>query len=181
MQPIMLGRPDSDARLLLSDSSLSLPNEPDPKVRAEDESSCKLTLISASQQKHQGPSALFTNKYYPRRGQGSPWQHGMGKQVMKTKYGRSINQSKYWQLVNLLHLATDTEFGERCHTLPTSVCLSGGCSHPFSGVYVVVMFMNFLLHFALSILYESRRRNYALVASARSQAGERGEGTSGTW
>lgn len=177
----MLGRPDSDARLLLSDSSLSLPNEPDPKVRAEDESSCKLTLISASQQKHQGPSALFTNKYYPRRGQGSPWQHGMGKQVMKTKYGRSINQSKYWQLVNLLHLATDTEFGERCHTLPTSVCRSGGCSHPFSGVYVVVMFMNFLLHFALSILYESRRRNYALVASARSQAGERGEGTSGTW
>lgn len=38
MQPIMLGRPDSDAHLLLTDSSLSQPNEPDPKVRADDNS-----------------------------------------------------------------------------------------------------------------------------------------------
>ncbi|KAF1389296.1 hypothetical protein PFLUV_G00071960 [Perca fluviatilis] len=32
IQPLMLWRPDSDARLLLPDSSLSQPNEPDPKV-----------------------------------------------------------------------------------------------------------------------------------------------------
>ncbi|KAG8011919.1 hypothetical protein GBF38_004308 [Nibea albiflora] len=63
MASIMLGRPDSDAHLLLTDSSLSQPNEPDPKVRAddnsqpndpdpkvraEDETSCKLAPISAS-------------------------------------------------------------------------------------------------------------------------------------
>lgn len=40
--------------------------------------------------------------------------------------------------------------------------------------------MGRLLRFALPIFNESRRRNYALVASAGSQAGERGEGTSKT-
>lgn len=59
--------------------------------------------------------------------------------------------------------------------------LSVGCSRPLSGVRVVVMFAGRLLRFALSILNEGRRRNYALVASAGSQAGERGEGTSGTY
>lgn len=46
MQPVLFGRPDSDAHLLLTDDSLSQPNEPDPMVKAEDESSSKLVLIS---------------------------------------------------------------------------------------------------------------------------------------
>lgn len=46
MQTVLLGRPDSDAHLLLTDDSLTQPNEPDPLVKAEDESSCKLALIS---------------------------------------------------------------------------------------------------------------------------------------
>lgn len=41
---------------------------------------------------------------------------------------------------------------------------------------MVSMFLDYLLHFALSILYEIRCGNYALVASGGSQAGERGEG-----
>lgn len=40
-----------------------------------------------------------------------------------------------------------------------------GCFHSFSGVHMVIMFRNNFLCFALSILYEFRRRNYALVAS----------------
>lgn len=58
--------------------------------------------------------------------------------------------------------------------------MSMACSHPFSGVYVVVVFTDSLFHSALSILNEIRCGNYALVASARSQAGERGEGSLGT-
>ncbi|KAK5616591.1 hypothetical protein CRENBAI_006136 [Crenichthys baileyi] len=46
-QSLMSGRPDSDACLLLPDSSHNQPNEPDPPaLGAEHESSCKLELMS---------------------------------------------------------------------------------------------------------------------------------------
>lgn len=43
----MSRRPDSDACLLLTDSSLSPPSEPDPlALEAEHENSCRLELMS---------------------------------------------------------------------------------------------------------------------------------------
>lgn len=50
MQPIMSGRPDSDACPLLPDSSLRQPHEPDLQVLlAENETTSKLVLTSVSQ------------------------------------------------------------------------------------------------------------------------------------
>lgn len=59
------------------------------------------------------------------------------------------------------------------------MCPSVGCPpRPFSGVCVIVVFINYPRRFVLSILYESRCRNYALVASVGCPAGEKGEGSS---
>lgn len=63
----MSGRPDSDACLLLNDSSLSQTNEPDPPaLGAEHESSCKLELMSAI-------NARAECSYYQ---QVFPWERG---------------------------------------------------------------------------------------------------------
>jgi len=77
---LMLGRPDSDACLLLPDSSLSQPNEHDPLVLlAEDESSCKLVLISAS---NTGGKCSFYQQVLP-------WERGMSNPDRKVEQDES--------------------------------------------------------------------------------------------
>lgn len=66
MQTVLLGRPDSDAHLLLTDDSLSQLSEPDRPVKAEDESSCKLALISVHMNtRNTGGQELFCQQVLP--------------------------------------------------------------------------------------------------------------------
>lgn len=59
----MSRRPDSDACLLLTDSSLSRPNEPDPPtLEAEHETSCKLELMSPI---HTGAEGSYCQQVLP--------------------------------------------------------------------------------------------------------------------
>lgn len=111
--------------------------------------------------------------------QASPWQRELDEQVWaniimeekKIRGMKNVIWSFTCQLVNHTFKSTG------CCTSPVhlSACLSGLLSSSLRR-YVFVMFVNYLFHFALSILYETRRRNYALVASVWSQAGERGGG-----
>lgn len=153
-----LGRPDSAARPWLSDSSLSQLREPDPRGSTEDERRCKPALLTPVTPVARS-SFFVPTSITLREETAAPTQINILKIIpLKPRLGISseLNAANVSRFVGgLLTPALRSACG--CHV----------CSR--------------LLHFALSIFNESRRGNYALVASVGSQAGEKGEGASGTY